>query len=187
MERVCYNCDRGLLNEPAHDGWYGFLCFPCRFNIDEHGGERCTKGIIRGPSWVLYKYPDRTSRDIAGDFLPFRDLPVINSSNYSDGFNPKYRNFKNYPPDWEGRRNACLERDGHQCRLCSSDKHLHVHHVQPISAGGSHSLQNLVTLCRRCHGKQVYWGHGERMSQAINKKPKKGKNRQYRRHHKTWK
>jgi len=53
-----------------------------------------------------------------------------------------------YPDDWSDRRKQVLERDGYECQECgSSDRTLHVHHVTPISEGGSHRLSNLETLC----------------------------------------
>lgn len=65
-----------------------------------------------------------------------------------------------YPPDWEQRRRAVLARDEYTCQRCgeASGPHagdegvtLHVHHVRPLSAGGSNRLSNLVTLCADCH------------------------------------
>jgi hypothetical protein len=57
-----------------------------------------------------------------------------------------------YPEDWDERRRQVLERDGYACQRCgATDRSLHVHHVTPISEGGSHDLTNLETLCERCH------------------------------------
>jgi hypothetical protein len=57
-----------------------------------------------------------------------------------------------YPDDWDDRRKQVLERDGHECQECgATDTTLQVHHITPISEGGSHSLGNLKTICRSCH------------------------------------
>jgi len=65
-----------------------------------------------------------------------------------------------YPSDWEKRRAKVLDRDGHECVACgitnddAEDKYgrgLHVHHLNPISEGGGHSIDNLITLCEPCH------------------------------------
>jgi 5-methylcytosine-specific restriction endonuclease McrA len=50
-------------------------------------------------------------------------------------------------------RRAVLERDGHRCRVagCGSTRFLAVHHREPRSAGGANTIENLVTLCARCH------------------------------------
>lgn len=58
------------------------------------------------------------------------------------------------PPDWEERRRICLDSNGRECSLCGDDNvELHVHHVQPISSGGSHLQSNLELLCKFCHYK----------------------------------
>jgi 5-methylcytosine-specific restriction endonuclease McrA len=46
---------------------------------------------------------------------------------------------------------ACFERDGWRCVLCKSRRHLTPHHIQPRSALGPDTLENLVTLCVICH------------------------------------
>lgn len=62
-----------------------------------------------------------------------------------------------YPHDWRDRRIQVLKRDDKTCTECEYrhtpdvGKPLHVHHVVPISDGGGHSLDNLVTLCEDCH------------------------------------
>ncbi len=50
-------------------------------------------------------------------------------------------------------RRRVLARDGHACRApgCAHTRHLEVHHRLPAAQGGSAELENLVTLCGRCH------------------------------------
>ncbi|HKM13741.1 MAG TPA: HNH endonuclease [Candidatus Methanomethylophilaceae archaeon] len=52
---------------------------------------------------------------------------------------------------WMWAREATLSRDGDTCRLCSSDKELHVHHIMPKSEGGADNPLNLITVCNTCH------------------------------------
>jgi len=55
-------------------------------------------------------------------------------------------------------RGQILRRDNHRCLLCgarpSNNVHveLHVHHIRPWSAGGATVRENLITLCKTCHG-----------------------------------
>ena len=48
-------------------------------------------------------------------------------------------------------------RDDYTCQQCGAkggphgDVELHAHHIVPKSQGGSHSLNNLTTLCYSCH------------------------------------
>lgn len=64
-----------------------------------------------------------------------------------------------YPPDWDTRRKHVYRRDGYQCQGCGrrgahrGDAELHAHHVVPKSRGGSHSTENLTTLCSDCHSR----------------------------------
>ena len=50
------------------------------------------------------------------------------------------------------RRNV-LDRDGHRCTSpgCSNTQFLDIHHLVPRSKGGLNALENLKTLCSRCH------------------------------------
>lgn len=65
--------------------------------------------------------------------------------------------------EWEHRKNipkevayAVLERDNNQCQVCGTggENRLQLHHWRSFrSHGGSHTQDNLVTLCFRCHEK----------------------------------
>jgi len=56
-----------------------------------------------------------------------------------------------YPPDWERRREEALG-GGRGCRRCGDVRgSMHVHHLTPISRGGSHRPENLTVLCATCH------------------------------------
>jgi hypothetical protein len=58
-----------------------------------------------------------------------------------------------YPENWNELRLVALARDDHSCGNCASRSELHVHHIVPLSKGGSNNLSNLRTLCRNCHTK----------------------------------
>lgn len=51
--------------------------------------------------------------------------------------------------NFDGFREAALRRDGYRCRVCNEpdESLLLVHHRKPGVSG----LENLITLCRRCH------------------------------------
>jgi len=63
--------------------------------------------------------------------------------------------FLEYPPDWESRRSLVIARDGGCCDNCgrsgSYRNKLHIHHVKPLSRGGTNRLDNLILLCEQCH------------------------------------
>ena len=56
---------------------------------------------------------------------------------------------------WDVVRRWVLRRDKHECRDCGARyRQLHVHHVRPVSRGGSYQTWNLRTLCERCHARR---------------------------------
>ena len=57
-----------------------------------------------------------------------------------------------YPDDWSDLSNAVKRRDSYRCTNCEAvDVEIHVHHIVPLSQGGSNEMDNLVTLCDICH------------------------------------
>jgi len=57
---------------------------------------------------------------------------------------------KEKPLKWSEARRAAIRRDS-SCRTCSSTDLLTVHHFWPRGVGGGNELENLVTLCEKCH------------------------------------
>lgn len=74
---------------------------------------------------------------------------------------------EDYPRDWQQLRKMVLARDNHQCTELSSSCNgpLQIHHVVPLSKGGTNDPQNLVTLCfchhsdKHPHMKEKYRGN----------------------------
>jgi len=58
------------------------------------------------------------------------------------------------PEEYGVLRNQVLKRDGWRCQECGAMKDLQVHHIRPRSRLGGDVMQNLITLCGRCHGKR---------------------------------
>ena len=48
-------------------------------------------------------------------------------------------------------RAAVLARDGSRCQACGCKTSGQIHHIQPRGAGGDNAIENLMTLCGRCH------------------------------------
>jgi 5-methylcytosine-specific restriction endonuclease McrA len=65
-------------------------------------------------------------------------------------------------------RREVMIRDGHRCRApgCGRTRFLEVHHIIPREQGGSHSADNLVTLCSACHS-LVHDIGGERLRLVL--------------------
>lgn len=69
---------------------------------------------------------------------------------------------KGYGPNWSKQRKKALERDNYACQICGSDSDEHsqelsVHHIRPRRQFDGNweqnRLENLITVCPRCHGK----------------------------------
>jgi 5-methylcytosine-specific restriction endonuclease McrA len=62
-----------------------------------------------------------------------------------------------YPPDWDERRRLVSERDHYSCAECGVGGRLHLHHIRPLSQGGTNRLDNIALLCEYCH-KEAHGG-----------------------------
>jgi len=49
---------------------------------------------------------------------------------------------------WRKLRLVVLDRDRHRCQVCGATELLEVHHLVPVSEGGTDTLSNLETRCR---------------------------------------
>ena len=59
-------------------------------------------------------------------------------------------------------------RDGRQCRYCGSDEEpLHIDHIIPRKAGGTHDLDNLQVLCKSCNLRKSSKQEGVFLAQAA--------------------
>jgi len=72
-----------------------------------------------------------------------------------------FNNWPGYPPFWKYLRAVVLNRDGNHCQVsgCPSRVTLHVHHQNPVSKGGEHVPNNLVSLCDFHHALEPDEGH----------------------------
>ena len=64
-----------------------------------------------------------------------------------------------YPPDWPIRKWIVKHREGYKCYQCGKDLYYQkegvgeVHHILPLSTGGTNQISNLIFLCHNCHKK----------------------------------
>ena len=52
---------------------------------------------------------------------------------------------------WRCKRSLALARDGFRCRICNSEKAVVVHHRKYPKILGTEPVEDLTTLCSRCH------------------------------------
>ncbi len=72
-----------------------------------------------------------------------------------------FNHWPGYPPFWKYLRSVVLRRDSDRCQVtgCPSRLELHVHHMRPRAEGGTHSPDNLVSLCDFHHALEPTRGH----------------------------
>jgi len=58
-----------------------------------------------------------------------------------------------YGKNWTNIRKAVLKRDDNKCRHCGSIERLEIHHNKKWLLSKDNSMENLITLCRKCHRK----------------------------------
>lgn len=49
------------------------------------------------------------------------------------------------------KRNAVLDMYNNNCVLCKRSSNLQIHHIEPVSAGGTSEKENLCVVCHDCH------------------------------------
>jgi 5-methylcytosine-specific restriction endonuclease McrA len=77
-----------------------------------------------------------------------------------------YRKRRN--TNWaQKQRMRAMVRDNFKCRMGGCEEatlyKLTIHHLVPLSEGGTHYLENLVTVCKECHTLIHAWPGGPEM------------------------
>ena len=78
-------------------------------------------------------------------------LPGDRSPHWRGGISRKFKRLRTKV--WRNLRRLLIARDGH-CILCATGADLTIHHIKAYRDGGRDGLNNLVVLCRPCHGRQ---------------------------------
>ena len=79
-------------------------------------------------------------------------LPVSQWMTICNSIKVDYKGFKDL--EWLNLQRQTFERDNFRCRYCngkSKDYELHAHHIIHRENGGENTLENLFTLCKKCH------------------------------------
>jgi hypothetical protein len=56
-----------------------------------------------------------------------------------------------HEPDWKHLADEAKRRDGDRCKVCNGDRNLEAHHRTYDTIRTIKEINDLVTLCRRCH------------------------------------
>lgn len=58
-----------------------------------------------------------------------------------------------YTESWDVIRKRVYQRDGYRCVMCGKKGKLHAHHIVPVRISKDNSMNNLVSVCNKCHRK----------------------------------
>ncbi|MBC8252689.1 MAG: group II intron reverse transcriptase/maturase [Ardenticatenia bacterium] len=89
-------------------------------------------------------------RNLENPYLHATEVPT-NNEHETQFVEPGVVNIAPNKLKWAERRTNVLKRDGYRCIRCNSTKPLDVHHKIARQHGGTDDLDNLETLCRKCH------------------------------------
>jgi len=77
----------------------------------------------------------------------------INSVHWNGGSTSTYKRIRT--PQWKLLSTQVKQRDNYTCCICGDKEHrLNVHHIIPYKVGGKDDMDNLMTLCIKCHTKK---------------------------------
>lgn len=111
-----------------------FICMDCERTVTSISRGRCSRCLPQARAEQNARYGDRTGR-----MTPARAA---------------HQAFKDSPA-WRKLRKQIRMRDG-ACVDCGATDGLTVHHIKPYRTNPDLALDpdNLVTLCRSCHGRR---------------------------------
>ncbi len=125
--------------------------------------EELRKKLIEFYSRVINEIPELKTKGDKIDFLKKLFSPADQRSPW--GIDIEYAMCKAIGCSWgyfrrrngevtSKRRKKVFKRDKNKCVRCGSKKNLAVHHIIPVRSskeGGTEEIDNLVTLCKKCH------------------------------------
>jgi len=110
--------------------------------------------MMRDVHITPHRLPKRSNpfllQDPAGINVAEPEIPVPDDP-WNGRAEPEYNT-------WRNLRDEVLERDNYRCTICGGKENLDVHHIKPKRKDGQDVLENLVTLCEKCHVAQGGYG-----------------------------
>jgi 5-methylcytosine-specific restriction endonuclease McrA/ribosomal protein S27E len=141
------------------------FCTPGCFHQHRWAGRRSVKVSCLYCNAEIIKEQNRIDRVKYGAFCNHDCFNLWRSANMTGEKSPAWKGGKtlNYVGGgWKLARRAARERDKNTCRCClrrqlPTERAFDVHHVKPYEQFAdpweANKLDNLLTLCRSCHGK----------------------------------
>lgn len=155
-KRVCRGCGKGFLAAPRQ-----FVCsVECRRTTANRSRKkwaddnRETLRLAARKNWQRKRICRQCHKEFG----------AIHANQFLCSFSCKKDLFYSTPWLIEGKRvrgrksfkaaRAQLLASQQSCLACGTTEQLTADHIKPLSAGGSHDIENLQVLCRRCNAKK---------------------------------
>ena len=76
---------------------------------------------------------------------------------------------RDYGDNWFELAEEVRKRDNRTCKKCGKNPAKQVHHIIPLRNGGENKVENLITLCKRCHNiaDNLYFKYGLRSQDKL--------------------
>lgn len=145
--------------------FYGFLGFSLYLFIKRHPGE--SHSLMKHANGIIKYMPiDKNTSDFLtpvfdftghalGNQPPDRENRILNSGSLQNGLSPNGAgNGTTKRSVSETKKKYVASQQNWKCRDCTEQltAWFEVHHKTPLESGGSNHIDNLVALCRNCHG-----------------------------------
>lgn len=150
VERMMSNRDYDKISEKLKEKWED----PERREMFNDSDYLRALSEARIKYWSdIEKRKEQSVKLTASWRLPGRIEAVsgVNSHAWRGGLTPENR-MRLASPKWKTLAKRIRERDSYKCQICGN-RGTQVHHILPCRLGGPDEEWNLITLCRRCHGK----------------------------------
>ena len=165
-EYVCAYCGKKFKRYSAHiKSQYQFCSPECSYKARGIGLVKriiikpynCRRKIFRkcevcGSDYLYTKTHQKYCSRECVDISHRTTMKGENNPSYIDG---RSKNKKSYRGDeWESIRICVYKRDGYTCRVCGKHcgrKEIQAHHIIKYKETSDNSMENLVTVCNKCH------------------------------------
>ncbi|WP_375142034.1 HNH endonuclease [Natronoarchaeum rubrum] len=105
-------------------------------------------------SFIFESFEDRVHPELVADAIDC-SISYVRRFDYNPesgrAFERKWSKQNQNSKVSPGQRDRILRRDNNRCPRCQTSSPLEVHHIIPVSRGGTKDDGNLVTLCENCH------------------------------------
>lgn len=124
----CIICGKEFKTDPQHNSTAKYCSKECRAR-----GQRKTNTESEEEVENLVRYL----------------ITKMNRASSLDAYTPIYHTESLNPTD--AQKTMISRRDKNKCRICNSRSSLEIHHIVKRRDGGNNDLDNLITLCSKCH------------------------------------